>query len=124
MVRTFFFNLRERPLEAIKNGTKNIEVRANKKKKSGNAANLIKAGDAIIFQKENSNEKLQCIAERITLYKTVRDLLLSEGTEFTLSSTKNLEEGIKSIESIDNYKEVIAKNGVFAIKLKDVKSVP
>lgn len=121
MVETFFFNLRERPFEAIKNGTKTIEIRANKKRNTGNAVNLIKAGDIIIFQKENSEEKLRCIAERITLYKTARDLLLSEGTEFTLSSTKDIEEGIKSIESIDDYKELIAKNGVFAIKLKAVK---
>ncbi|HLC90307.1 MAG TPA: hypothetical protein VJI15_00910 [Candidatus Nanoarchaeia archaeon] len=48
---------------------------------------------------------------------------MAESTEFTLSSTKNIEEGIKSIESIDNYKELIAKNGVFAIKLKDVKTL-
>jgi len=122
-MRKIFLNLRERPFEAIKAGTKKVEIRANKKKKVGDAANLIKTGDIIIFKKENSEEKLQCTVERITLYKSVRDLLLAEGTEFTLSSTKNIEEGIKSIESIDNYKELIAKNGVFAIKLKDVKTL-
>jgi len=55
------------------------------------------------------------------LYKNVKELLESEGIEHTLSSTNNIEEGIKSVESIDNYKELIAKNGVFAIKLKDVE---
>lgn len=123
MVKMFFLNLRERPFEAIKKGTKKIEIRANKKKKSGNAVNLIKTGDIIVFQKENSDEKIQCSVERITLYRNVRELLLAEGTEHTLSSTKNIEEGIKSVESIDNYKAIIAKNGVFAIELKEVKLV-
>lgn len=123
MAKTFFLNLRERPFEAIKNGTKCIEIRANKNKKSGNAVNLIKARDIIIFKNENSKEKLRCIVERIALYRNVRELLLMEGTEYTLSSTNDIEEGIKSVESIDNYKEIIAKNGVFAIKLKDVKLI-
>ena len=33
------------------------------------------------------------------------------------------EEGIKSVESIGGYKELISKNGVFAIELKDVRVV-
>ncbi len=123
MVKKFYLNLRSRPFDAIEKGTKKIEVRANKNKHTGNSENLMKPGDIIVFTKENSKEKLECVIERITLYRTVRELLLKEGTEHTLSSTDDIEEGIKSIESINNYKEHIKKNGVFAIKLRDIRRI-
>lgn len=46
------------------------------------------------------------------------DLLINEGTDVTLSSGKNLQDGIKSIESIPGYKENIMNNGVYAIHIK------
>lgn len=116
-VRVFYLNLQERPFEAIKNRTKKIEVRANKNETSVNSINKINIGDTIIFTRNGTNEKIQCSVTRIVLYPDVRSLLLAEGTEQTLSSGKNLEDGIKSIESISDYKEQIAKNGVFAIAL-------
>ncbi|HIG93922.1 MAG: hypothetical protein QT02_C0002G0011 [archaeon GW2011_AR9] len=121
--KTFFKNLNERPFNAIVNRQKTIEIRANKNIFSENSINLINEGDFIIFKKMGSDDKLKCTVERKTLYRTVRDLLETEGTQPALSSTNNIEEGIKSIESIGNYKELIAKNGVFAIKLKDVHQI-
>ncbi|MFT4326507.1 MAG: ASCH domain-containing protein [Candidatus Woesearchaeota archaeon] len=118
---TFQKKLYERPFEAIKKGSKKIEIRANKKETSENSVNLMQRGDEIIFTKSKSEEKISCIIERITLYNSTRELLEKEGTKYTLSSTDDLEEGIRSIESIGDYKELIAKNGVFAIELKDVK---
>ncbi len=118
MVEKFYLNLRSRPFKAIKKGLKNVEIRANKKKFYGNSVNLMSPGDIIVFVEENTKEELTCIIEKITLYKDVRDLLVTEGTENVLSSTTNIDEGIKSVESIGNYKEYIRKNGVFAIKLK------
>ena len=123
MVKKFYLSLRSRPFDAIEIGTKKIEVRANKNKHDENSVNLMKPGDVIVFTKENSKEKLECVIERVTLYRTVRELLLKEGTEHTLSSTDDIEEGIKSIESINNYKEYIKKNGVFAIKLRDIRKI-
>lgn len=123
MPRTFFKNLNKGPFNAIENGQKNIEIRANKNVFSENSINLIKEGDLIIFKKVGSNDKIRCIVERKTLYKSVRALLETEGTQHSLSSTNNIEEGIKSVESISNYKELIAKNGVFAIKLRDVLKI-
>lgn len=120
-MKTFCKNLNERPFEAIKNGSKKIEIRANKKEISENSINLMQEGDKIIFTKLHSDEKISCVIERITLYNSTRELLEKEGTKCTLSSTDDLEEGIRSIESIGDYKELIAKNGVFAIELKDVK---
>ncbi|MBI4739229.1 ASCH domain-containing protein [Candidatus Woesearchaeota archaeon] len=121
--KTFLKNLYERPFNAIKGGQKNIEIRANKNIFSGNSVNLIEEGDFIIFKKFNSEERLKCTVERKILYKSVRELLEAEGTEHALSSTNDIEEGIKSVESIGDYKELISKNGVFAIKLKDVRVV-
>lgn len=120
MSNTFRLGLRARPFEAIINGTKRTEIRANENKLSKNSVNLMTEGDTIIFEKEGSGETLQCTVEKITLYPTVRELLLKEGTKYTLSSTDDIEEGIKSVESIDNYQELIKANGVFAIKLKNV----
>ena len=114
-------NLHDRPFNAIKQGRKTIEVRANKNELSENSVNTIERGDIIIFTNTQTNETIQCTIERKTLYASVRDLLESEGTANTLSSTRDIEEGIKSIESIENYKELISKNGVFALELRDVK---
>jgi|SRR3989338_2550171 len=121
--KTFLKNLYERPFNAIKKGQKNIEIRANKNDFSESSINLIEEGDFIIFKKVGSEERLKCTVERKRLYRSVRELLEAEGTESTLSSTNNIEEGIKSVESIGNYKELIAKNGVFAIKIKDIHQI-
>lgn len=121
--KTFFKNLKERPFKAIKNGRKKVEIRANKNIFSENSTNLIKKGDFIIFKKIDADEKLKCVVEKKTLYKTVRELLENEGTKYSLSSTADIEEGIKSVESINNYKELIEKNGVFAIRIKEVEEI-
>ncbi|MBI2499639.1 ASCH domain-containing protein [Candidatus Woesearchaeota archaeon] len=121
--KTFFKNLNERPFNAIASGQKNIEIRANKNLFSENSINLINAGDFIIFKKVGSKDKIKCTVERKTLYRTIRELLETEGTQHSLSGANNIEEGIKAIESIGNYKELIVKNGVFAIKIKDVQRI-
>ena len=82
---------------------------------------LLKKNDFIIFKRVGSEEKIKCTVERKILYKSVKELLEAERTEHTLSSTNNIEKGIKLVESIGNYKKLITKNGVFAIKLKDVE---
>ena len=56
--KTFFKNLNERPFNAIANGQKNIEIRANKNLFSENSVNLINEGDFIIFKKVDSNDKI------------------------------------------------------------------
>lgn len=44
-----------------------------------------------------------------------------EGTRYTLSSTNDYEEGIKSINSINGYKAAIECNGVYAIHIEYLK---
>ena len=41
-----------------------------------------------------------------------------EGTKYTLSSTNNYEEGIKSIKSLNGYEKSIKENGVYAIHIE------
>lgn len=113
--------LDDRPFRAIVKGMKTVEIRANKNNSGEfNSVNDIKPGDMICFTNTKTAEQFSCIVERITLYDSVRRLLEAEGVEKTLTSTINLEEGIKSIESFPGYKDLIAKNGVFAISLTDI----
>lgn len=109
--------LRSRPFNAIKNGTKTIEVRANKKVGCLDYAK-ISVADEIVFINQETGKTVKCIVERVTLYNDVRTLLTKEGVENTLSSGGDLESGIRSIESITDYKKVIAKKGVFAYKIR------
>ena len=59
----------------------------------------------LFFIKNGTNEELKCTIIRITLYQSVKNLLTLEDITKTLSSDGNLEQGIKSIESISDYKE-------------------
>jgi len=111
--------LRSRPFNAIKNGTKTIEVRANKKVGRLDYAQILK-NDQIVFINQETGKTIKCIVERVTLYKNVRTLLTEEGVENTLSSGGDLESGIRSIEAITDYKKVIAEKGVFAYKIRTV----
>lgn len=46
------------------------------------------------------------------------ELLTLEGTRYTLSSTNDFNEELKSINSINGYKEAMKVNGVYAIHIK------
>lgn len=112
-------NINQRAYNAIKNGTKTVEVRANK---PGSQLLGLSSGDVIIFASLDSlgnhsisGDTIKVIVTRVTLYKTVRELLLSEGIKQTLSSGKDIEGGIESIHSIPGYKQLIEENGVLAI---------
>ena len=109
--------LRSRPFNAIKSGTKTIEVRANKKVGRLDYAKIF-VGDQIVFINQETGKTVKCNVEKVTLYSNVRELLVAEGVENTLSSGGDLESGIKSIEAITDYKKVIAEKGVFAFKVR------
>lgn len=112
--RIFTLNINERAFLSIRCGTKKVEVRANK---IGSVFGEMKIGDLIEFVSIISGESHFSTIRRVSHYKDVRTLLVNEGTEKTLSSGKDIEEGIKSIESIGNYKKIIRERGVFAIVL-------
>lgn len=113
----YSLEINPRAFNAIKNGTKKIEIRAN----TGNLDySSIKANNIIKFK--NGNDIIICKVVKNTWYKSVEELLMMEGTKYTLSSTNDYNEGIKSINSFTGYKESIKENGVYAIEIKYVYS--
>lgn len=113
--KEYYLRLNNRPFKAIQNGTKRIEIRANKYK---NISESFKPGDFIVFTNNETKQTMRCKVTRVNLYPTVRNLLEIEGLSHTLSSGLGLEEGIKSIESIGDYKNIINNHGVLAITIE------
>lgn len=122
-MKTITKNLNDRAFKCLLNGSKRVEIRPKKNDYSENSIDILNRGDSIIFTNIINNEKLEAKVERKTLYKSIRKLLDIEGTKHTLSSTNNMEEGIKSIVSIPGYKELIGKNGVYSVKLKNIRKL-
>ena len=106
-------NINDRAALAIRNNTKRVEIRANTGKNDYSKFNV---GDLIVFKNTNE-EEITCKILEINHYETIEELLMLEGTRYTTSSTNNYEEGIKSINSINGYKEAIEKSGVYAIHI-------
>lgn len=114
----YTFDINNRAFNAIRNDLKRIEIRATK---NGHFDySVIKPNDYINFI-SHDNEKIKCIVKEINWYESIEKLLMLEGTRYTLSSTDDYEKGIKSINSINGYKEAIKCNGVYAIHIKYLK---
>ena len=111
------FDINNRAFNAIKNNTKRVEIRATKAGSNHFDYSKLKVDDEIIFE-SFSHEKILCKILEINHYDSVEELLIQEGTRYTLSSTNDFNEGIKSINSLDGYKEAIKVNGVYAIHIK------
>lgn len=108
-------NINNRAFKAIKEGNKKIEIRVTTEE-SNFSYNILKKADIIYFVND-LNEKIKCTVNDIRWYPTIEDLLRYEGTVYTLSSTNDFNEGVKSINSIKGYKEGIKNNGVYAIEI-------
>lgn len=108
-----FLDLNDRAFNAIKNGTKRIEIRANT---DDNDFDKYEIGDIIIF-KNSENKTINCRIKEINKYDSIEKLLIQEGTRYTLSSTNDYYEGIKSINSLKGYEVAIKENGVYAIHI-------
>ena len=117
----YSLDLNPRPFKAIKNGTKKIEGRIPIDNDKNIPFNKIKKGDIITFTNNFNNEKMKVQVLGIKHYSTFKEMLESEGTERVLSSKGNVEEGIKSYESLSGYKEGIKKHGVYAIEIEKIK---
>ncbi|MBP9778796.1 MAG: hypothetical protein KBD25_06425 [Rickettsiaceae bacterium] len=102
---------------AISQQTKTVEVRANKISNGVNYG-AIKKGDKIIFT--SANVSLLCSVKQVNYYKNLVELFSNEDASKVLSSKKTIDEGIELIEAISDYKQVIRKNGVFAIHIKPI----
>ena len=110
-------DINNRAFKAIKEGKKRVEIRTTKLGNNHFDYSILKVNDIILFTSYD-NEKIECIITEINWYKTVEELLMLEGTRYTLSSTNDYNEGIKSINSLDGYKEAIIVNGIYAIHIK------
>lgn len=108
-------DINDRAFKAIKEKRKRIEIRANKDNNFDYSK--IKENDEIIFT-SYSGEKIKCLVLENVWYKSIEELLILEGTRFTLSSTNDFNEGVKSINSLSGYKKAIKENGVYAIHLQ------
>jgi len=116
----YIFDLNNRAFNAIKNNQKRIEIRATKNGDGQFDYSVIKPNDYINFISYDK-EKIKCIVKEINWYKSIEELLMLEGTRYTLSSTNDYKEGIKSINSINGYQEAIKCNGVYAIHIEYLK---
>lgn len=110
------FDINDRAFNAIKNRTKRIEIRATKPGNNHFNYSILNSGDIINFQSYSGNT-ISCLVEDVNHYASIEELLTLEGTRYTLSSTNDFNEGVKSINSINGYKEAIKINGVYAIHI-------
>ncbi|MBQ9024600.1 MAG: cytidine deaminase [Bacilli bacterium] len=107
-------NINDRAALAIKNKTKRVEIRANTNNKN---FSKLKVNDIIEFNSNNLGIFYVKVKE-VNHYNTIEELLTLEGTRYTLSSTNDFNEAVKSINSINGYKEEIKKSGVYAIHIE------
>lgn len=114
----YTFDTNNRPFKAILAGTKKVEGRTPTKS-DRTPYNKLKTGDLLVIINNLSNETLKARVDFIHHYPDVKQMLEEEGPQNVLSSEpKTIEHGIKSYDSITNYKEAIKKNGIYAIGLE------
>ena len=110
------FDINNRAFNAIKNKTKRVEIRVTKLGENHFEYSVLKNGDIIKFTSYDG-DIINCIVGDVNHYNSIEELLTLEGTRYTLSSTNDLNEGIKSINSINGYKDAMKVNGVYAIHI-------
>ena len=117
-------DINNRAFNAIKNRTKRVEIRVTKLGDNHFDYGVLKDGDLIEF-KSYDGDTIECLVHDVNHYDTIEELLTLEGTRYTLSSTNDFNEGVKSINSFDGYSKAMKVNGVYAIHIeyleKDVK---
>ena len=115
----YFFDINNRAFQAIKLKTKRIEIRATKLGENHFDYSILKVGDVIEFHSYDGNI-MDCFIEEINHYSSIEELLILEGTRYTLSSTNDFDEGVQSINRLDGYRDAIPINGIYAIYIRPV----
>lgn len=113
------FDINNRAFKAINERRKRVEIRVTKVGENYFDYSKLKENDIINFT-SFGGETLKCIIGDINWYNSIEELLIMEGTRYTLSSTNDFNEGIKSINSLNGYKEAIKTNGVYAIHITPI----
>lgn len=109
-------DINNRAFKAIREKRKRVEIRTTKLDENSFDFSVLKVNDIIHFTSYDG-DFLECIITDINWYKTIEELLVLEGTKYTLSSTDDFNEGVKSINSLSGYREAIKVNGVYAIHI-------
>jgi len=129
MTSLYKLEIYKKPLDAIKNGSKNIEIRTNNSYEAIDYS-LLKVDDIISFQIINgppfvnldviSPDALKVKVKRVTNYRNPEELLLNEGLQVLSTLVNSLDEGIKMLYSFHEYEEMIPIHGIFAIEIEIV----
>ena len=114
------FYINNRAFKAIKERRKRVEIRATKVRKTHFDYSNLKENDIINFTSFDG-ETLKCVIGDVNWYDSIEKLLIMEGTRYTLSSTNDFNEGVKSINSLNGYEGAIKINGVYAIHITPLK---
>ena len=129
MTSLYKLEIYKKPLEAIKNGSKNIEIRTNNSYEAIDYS-LLKVDDVISFQIINgppfinldviTPDALKVKVKRVTNYRNPEELLLNEGLQVLSTLVNSLDEGIKMLYSFHEYEDMIPIHGIFAIEIEIV----
>ena len=127
MVTEYKLEIYKKPLKAIKNGTKRIEIRTNNSYENIDY-NYLQPGDFISFQIINGPpfvnldvvvpDALKVRVLNVVKYKNPKDLLIKEGLDVLSTMVNSLEEGIEMLYSFHEYKEMIPIHGIYAIEIQ------
>ena len=129
MTSLYKLEIYKKPLDAIKNGSKNIEIRTNNTYEAIDYS-LLKVDDVISFQIINgppfvnldvvTPDALKVKVKRVTNYRNPEELLLNEGLQVLSTLVNSLDEGIKMLYSFHEYEDMIPIHGIFAIEIEIV----
>ena len=129
MTSSYKLEIYKKPLEAIKNGNKHIEIRTNNSYEAIDYS-LLKVDDVISFQIINgppfinldviTPDALKVKVKRVTNYRNPEELLLNEGLQVLSTLVNSLDEGIKMLYSFHEYEDMIPIHGIFAIEIEIV----
>lgn len=127
MASEYQLEIYKKPLEAIKSGSKRIEIRTNNSYENVQY-DLLEHGDIISFQIINGppfvnldvidSDALQVRVKNVIKYRDPKELLIKEGLEVLSTLVDSLEEGIELLYSFHEYKEMIPIHGIYAIEIE------
>lgn len=129
MVTEYKLEIYKKPLKAIKNGIKRIEIRTNNSYENIDY-NYLQPGDLISFQIINGPpfvnldvvvpDALKVRVLNVIKYKDPKDLLVNEGLDVLSTLVNSLEEGVEMLYSFHEYKEMIPIHGIYAIEIETI----